>query len=346
MSVTWKKHTSIFARPGGTSRGVLKTKDSWFLIYKNHEWPYPAIGECSFIEGLNPENKEDIEPMLDLVCEAISTNATLPDLSDFPCIQFGVETLAADIAVEGSKIFQPTDLTSGEAQIPINGLVWMGDISFMKSQIEEKVKHGFDCIKIKIGAIEFEEELNLLKWIRTTFNSEELELRVDANGGFSAAEAMEKLKRLSDFNIHSIEQPIATKQWDEMAQLCLDSPVPIALDEELIGIDRTKIDGLLSQINPQYIILKPSLIGGIRSSENWIQNAEAKDIGWWMTSALETNVGLNAIAQYAFLKGVSMPQGLGTGGLFTNNFDSPLYIQRQFMRMHPQHSWNFNALLS
>jgi o-succinylbenzoate synthase len=346
MSVTWKKHTSIFAQPGGTSRGVLTTKDSWFLIYKNSDWKYPAVGECSYIDGLNPEKREDIEPMLDRVCKAISTNTALPDLTDFPCIQFGVETLAADMAVQGSKIFQQTDLTSGEAHIPINGLVWMGDISFMKSQIEEKVKQGFDCIKIKVGAIEFEEELNLLKWIRSTHTSEKLELRVDANGGFSVSEAMEKLKRISDFNIHSIEQPIATNQWDAMAQLCQDSPIPVALDEELIGVDRTKIDDLLSHINPQYIILKPSLIGGIRSSENWIQSAEKQDIGWWMTSALETNVGLNAIVQYAYLKSVSMPQGLGTGGLFTNNFDSPLYIQRQFMRMHPQHNWNINALLS
>ncbi|HSM64126.1 MAG TPA: o-succinylbenzoate synthase, partial [Gillisia sp.] len=229
------------------------------------------------------------------------------------------------------------------AAIPINGLVWMGEKSFMKEQILSKIKDGFKCIKLKIGAIDFNSELDLLKFIRSEFSSEEIEIRVDANGAFSPEDALAKLKRLSQFNIHSIEQPIKQGQWEKMAKLCELTPIPIALDEELIGItDVTKKLDLLQTIKPQYIIFKPSLIGGYRGTEEWLNLANEMSIGWWVTSALESNVGLNAISQWTFTKNSPLPQGLGTGGLYTNNFESPLEVKNGTIMYNPKTSWGFN----
>ncbi|MGB7786581.1 MAG: o-succinylbenzoate synthase, partial [Salinimicrobium sp.] len=237
----------------------------------------------------------------------------------------------------------PSEFTRGNKAIPINGLVWMGEERFMKEQIIQKIEQGFSCIKLKIGAIDFETEIGLLKYIRKEFSSEEIEIRVDANGAFSASEAMEKLKKLSELELHSIEQPVKQGQWELMAQLCEKTPLPIALDEELIGITGvTKKQELLQTIKPQYLIFKPSLIGGFRGTDEWISLAEKQKTGWWITSALESNVGLNAIAQYTFSTNNPMPQGLGTGGLYTNNFEAPLEVEKGHLWYRPKQEWKFN----
>src|SRR5690554_3461599 len=219
----------------------------------------------------------------------------------------------------------------------------MGDETFMKQQISEKIKQGFNCIKMKIGAIDFTSEIELLKSIRKNFSAAEIELRVDANGAFKPKEALEKLKVLSDLDLHSIEQPIKQGQWQEMARLCEETPLPIALDEELIGIFfEEEKNKLLETINPQFIILKPSLIGGFRGSDSWINLAEKHSAGWWITSALESNIGLNAISQYTFTKNSILPQGLGTGSLYTNNIESPLLVSKGTLNYNPNIKWKFN----
>lgn len=343
MSLSWKKYTLQFKQPSGTSRGVLRSKDSWFLIYQDPKFETPIIGECSIIEGLSPDPLDRLEAKLDQVCNIDILDNEI-ELDDFPAILFAREMIRMEYARRIEN--KPSKFELGKAGIPINGLIWMGEVDFMKAQIQEKVKAGFTCIKIKIGAIDFESELDLLRWIRTEFSASELELRVDANGAFSAADALEKLKRLSEFSLHSIEQPIAVNQWQEMAQLCAETPIDIALDEELIGLNPRQLASMMDTIKPQYIVLKPSLIGGTIESSYIIHLAEKRGIGWWITSALESNVGLSYLAQYAAFKNVSVPQGLGTGGLYTNNLDSALYIQGQFLFMHPEHKWNLNPLLS
>ncbi len=237
----------------------------------------------------------------------------------------------------------PSVFTRGEASIPINGLIWMGSESFMKRQIKEKIEAGFGCIKMKIGAIDFETEIDLLKSIRKEFSPSDIELRVDANGAFHPNEALGKLQRLSELNLHSIEQPIKQGQFDTMAKLCEETPLPIALDEELIGIfTSSKKEELLQTIGPQYIILKPSFIGGYKGAEEWIHLAEQQQVGWWVTSALESNVGLNAIAQWTFTLATDTVQGLGTGSLYTNNFDSPLQIKNGTLHYNNKLKWKFN----
>jgi L-alanine-DL-glutamate epimerase-like enolase superfamily enzyme len=244
---------------------------------------------------------------------------------------------------ENSFALFPSKFTTGYDSILINGLIWMGSEVFMKQQIKEKIALGFSCLKMKIGAIDFKTEIEILKYIRKEFNSDDMELRVDANGAFEPLDALEKLKRLSEFNLHSIEQPIKQGQYDKMAELCEKTPLPIALDEELIGIyDLNSKKALIKQVKPQYIILKPSLIGGFHGSDTWIGIAENHNIGWWITSALESNIGLNAIAQYTYLKRSKWPQGLGTGALFSNNFESPLVVENGYLKYITNLKWNFN----
>jgi o-succinylbenzoate synthase len=340
----WSKYTLNFKRPSGTSRGVLKTKDSWFLIGTDSDFEYPAMGECSIIEGLSPDPLENYESQLDELCAYLNgEQAEAPILTNYPSIQFGLEMLQADVAVKGSKRLFTDSFTEGRDQMRINGLVWMGEKDWMRSQIEDLIERGFTCIKMKIGAIDFEQELSLLRMIREEYGSS-LELRVDANGALAPEDALEKLHRLAAFDLHSIEQPIGVNQWESMADLCAQSPIPIALDEELIGRNPSEFGVLLSQIQPQYIILKPSLIGGWKASSKWIKSAEDLGIGWWMTSALESNIGLNAIAQFTYQQGVKMPQGLGTGSLYTNNLDSPLYIQGQNIGFDPNKNWNLSPI--
>ena len=343
MKASFKKYSLIFKQASGTSRGILKTKETYFLKIENGT--SFGIGECAVFKGLSIDDRPDYEDKLHWLCQNILQNEIdlLEELIEFPSIQFGLEQ--ALLSLKSSNPFElfPSEFTQSKEPIEINGLIWMGSETFMQQQIQEKLEAGFSTIKMKIGAIDFETELKLLKSIRTRFSSEEIELRVDANGAFQPNEALEKLKRLSEFEIHSIEQPIKQGQIEEMAYLCSKTPLPIALDEELIGVfDVTKKKEILQIINPQYIILKPSLIGGVKGSEEWISLTEKNQIGWWVTSALESNIGLNAIAQWTYSLNNYMPQGLGTGSLFTNNVDSPLEIENGSLVYNNSKNWDFN----
>lgn len=343
MKVSYQKYILNFKRPSGTSRGVMTQKETWFLMIEKDG--KRGIGECGILRSLSFDDRPDYQDRLEWVCENIDLGAERlwEELRDYPSIQFGVEMAFRSLGAQNPFLLFPSEFTSGNSAIPINGLVWMGTEAFMKEQIVEKIRQGFRCIKLKIGAIDFETELNLLQYIRREFSSEEMEIRVDANGAFSPTEAMEKLKRLSGLQLHSIEQPIKQGQLDVMADLCDRTPLPIALDEELIGITSvTKKREILQIINPQYLIFKPSLIGGFKGTNEWIEQANTHNTGWWITSALESNVGLNAISQYTFDLSNEMPQGLGTGGLYTNNFDSPLEVKDGKLWYEPQKNWKFN----
>jgi len=342
IQADYHKYILEFKRPSGTSRGVLKTKETYFLILSDGE--QQGIGECGLFRGLSVDDRPDYEEKLQWVCNNINLGLEkiLKEVYEFPSIQFGVEQ--AFLSLESKNKFElfPSAFIENQQAIPINGLIWMGDKAFMKSQIQEKVEAGFSCIKMKIGAIDFEEELRLLQFIRKEFSSKDIELRVDANGAFHPKNALEKLKRLSEYDLHSIEQPIKQGQWNEMASLCEATPLPIALDEELIGVfGVTKKQELLQTIQPQYIILKPSLVGGFAGSQEWIDLSEQKNIGWWITSALESNIGLNAIAQWTYTLESKLPQGLGTGSLFTNNFDSPLEVKKGTLQYNKSVDWDF-----
>lgn len=341
LSAYFKPYVLNFKRPGGTSRGVLTEKPTWFLIVWESDRPdIVGIGECSPLRGLSVENIDTYPDKMKEVCDQINEYQNL-HLARWPSIKFGLETALLDLIHKGKRIVFPSDFSEGKATQQINGLIWMGEKDFMLQQIEEKLQLGFTCIKMKIGAIDFEAELALLKAIRDRYSAVEVELRVDANGAFNPREALEKLKRLSEYQLHSIEQPIKQGQWDDMAKLCEQTPLPIALDEELIGIyDYDPKALLLDYIKPQYIILKPSLVGGIEGSEHWIEAATSLGIGWWATSLLESNIGLNAIAQWAYTKQNDMPQGLGTGQLYTNNMDSPLYLNGEQLGYDPTKSWD------
>jgi len=329
MKATFQKYTLQFKRPAGTSRGVLTEKPTWLLTIEHNG--RRGIGECSPLPGLSIDDISDYErSKLLWTCAHISLGkeALWEQLKSYPSIQFGVEQAFLSLEAEQEGVLFPSLFTEGQVPIPINGLIWMGDKHYMQQQIREKLSQGFHCIKMKIGAIDFKTEYALLKGIRQQYAPSDIELRVDANGAFSPLEALEKLKRLSDLEIHSIEQPIRAGQYEQMAGLCEASPLPIALDEELIGVacpERKK--EILQWIRPAYIILKPSLIGGYRGSEEWIDLAEKQGIGWWVTSALEGNVGLSAIAQWTYTLKNPLPQGLGTGSLYTNNFPSSLEVK-------------------
>ncbi len=343
MTATYHKYILNFKQPSGTSRGVLKSKETWFIIIDHNG--KRGIGECGLFRGLSCDDRPDYEATLKWVCDHIDLGLVdlLSKLKEFPSIQFGLEM--AFKSLENNRPFElfPSEFTNGKDSIPINGLIWMGTETFMKTQIKEKIEAGFECIKLKIGAIDFQTELNLLKSIRSEFASKDIELRVDANGAFSPADALEKLKHLSDCELHSIEQPIKQGQLEAMAKLCEQTPLPIALDEELIGVlDVTMKERLLQMIRPQFVIIKPSLVGGINGSSEWIQLANKNDIGYWITSALESNVGLNAIAQWTYTLQNTMYQGLGTGSLFTNNFECPLQVKNGTLQHNKSINWNFN----
>ncbi|MCF7569440.1 o-succinylbenzoate synthase [Sabulilitoribacter arenilitoris] len=343
IKATYHKYILNFKQASGTSRGVLNTKETWFILLTDNE--KQGIGECGIFRGLSIDDVPDYEDILKWVCNNINLGLQnlVSKLIELPSIQFGLEMAFKSLESENQFKLFPSEFTNGKASISINGLIWMGTKAFMKQQIKEKISAGFNCIKMKIGAIDFQTEINLIKSIRQEFSSKDIELRVDANGAFLKDEALEKLKILSDFDLHSIEQPIKQGQIEAMAKLCEITPLPIALDEELIGVfSVTKKQELLQTINPQYIILKPSLVGGFKGSDAWIKIAENKNIGWWITSALESNIGLNAIAQYTFKKQNNLPQGLGTGTLFTNNFDSPLQVKNGTLQYNNSINWKFN----
>ncbi len=348
LQATFQKHTLEFKQASGTSRGILRIKESWFIVIKNEKTWQWGIGECGLLKGLSADDRPDYEDKLKEVCDNISNmNYWLDEgLLEFPSIQFGLEMAWKSYHAEDKFQLFPSDFTEGKKSIPINGLVWMGEEDFMRQQIEAKIIQGFDCVKMKIGAIDFDTEIALLRNIRKRFSKNEIEIRVDANGAFQAGEdALQKLHTLAKLDIHSIEQPIKQGQIEEMEDLCCKTPLPIALDEELIGVFRKEEkEELITFIQPQYIILKPSFVGGFRGAQEWIDAAARYDIPWWITSALESNVGLNAIAQWTFSLENDMHQGLGTGGLYTNNFPSPLFVNEGALHFDPKEKWDLKLL--
>ena len=324
-----------FLQPAGTSRGVYNTRLSFYLKLTSDEQPdVVGVGECATLPDLScdamPPN--EYERKLRTFCDEYERTGVIDyeAMRAYPSMLFGLETAVAQFNAKGSLNFFDTPFGRGEEGIPINGLVWMGTFEEMFERLEAKLKAGFRCIKIKIGAIDFDRELQLIRHIRSTFSRNDVELRVDANGGFTPEEALSRMEALVQYDIHSIEQPIKQHQWTEMARLCAATPLPIGLDEELIGVnERQKKIELLDTIRPQYIVLKPSLHGGMAGTEEWIQLARERNIGSWITSALESNVGLNAIAQLtASIYGTNIrhAQGLGTGQLFADNIEMPLKV--------------------
>ncbi|MEE9365019.1 MAG: o-succinylbenzoate synthase [Cellulophaga sp.] len=345
MKATYKKYILNFKRPSGTSRGILTQKETWFLVLEQDE--KKGIGECGVLKGLSVDDVPNYEDTLKWTCANIHLGVEVlyQELMAFPSIQFGLEQ--AFISLNSSNPFElfPSDFIEKGKPIPINGLIWMGNEDFMHRQIQQKIEEGFKCIKLKISALNFEAELELLKSIREKYSPEEIELRVDANGAFNPDTALEKLQRLSKFNIHSIEQPIRQRNPLAMMDLCKKTPFPIALDEELIGVCTvTEKAKLLQTIQPQYIILKPSLIGGFKGTEEWISLAEKQNIGWWVTSALESNIGLNAIAQWTYILKSKLPQGLGTSSLYTNNLESPLSVENGAIYYRKNKNWKENLI--
>ena len=340
MIATFKKYTLNFKQASGTSRGVYTTRDSWFIFLT--DGTTTGIGECAPLPDLSLESPKKMSSKLLQVCEQIDYFIHSPEeLREWPSIQFGIETALLDLKNGGKQELFPSAFTRGEQGIPINGLIWMGTPEFMRQQIRAKLEAGFRCIKMKIGALDFETELGLLKAIRSEFSPQQITLRVDANGAWSMKTALENLKRLSDLQIHSIEQPIEAGRWAEMAELCQKSPVAVGLDEELIGISsRKEMQKLMETIRPAYLILKPSLHGGFAGCEKWMAEADKTGADWWITSALESNIGLNAIAQWTFQLNAKAEQGLGTGQLYTNNFDSPLEISGDQLWFRPDKKWN------
>lgn len=319
-----------FKQPAGTSRGVYTTRKSWYILFIDKtDSQHVGVGECAPLPDLSCDASPDYEEILNAFATRFQAEGTInwDALVNYPSMLFGFETAWQHYQAKSHRLWN-TPFSRQERGIAINGLIWMGSYEQMRQQIEQKMEQGFRCIKLKIGAIDFEKELELLTYIRQHFTPEQIELRVDANGAFATTDAMDKLTRLSTLSLHSIEQPIRAGQWEEVAKLTAHTPLPIALDEELIGVnnlnDKRK---LLDTIKPQYIILKPSLHGGLKGSKEWIDEAEKRHIDWWVTSALESNVGLNAIAQWAATLDTTLPQGLGTGMLFTDNVEMPLEIR-------------------
>jgi o-succinylbenzoate synthase len=350
ITFEYLKRTLVFKFDAGTSRGVLKKKDVFWIKALYLDQPEIAgWGEAAPLVKLSLDDRPDFENILQQTLEQMATiawsqneNEVLSQVGQLipvylPSIKFGLETAILDLINGGKKKILGQDFFEGNRTIPINGLIWMGEKDFMLEQINEKFEQGFDCIKMKIGAIDFKQELELLTYIRERYSKDQITLRVDANGAFSPEEALAKLHELAEFDLHSIEQPIAAGNWEAMRKLCEATPLPIALDEELIGVENK--GELLDAIRPQHIILKPTLLGGILETKEWITLAEERNIGWWMTSALESNIGLNAIAQLADSLGASIPQGLGTGKLYQNNLKSPLEIDQGHIRYNSQIVW-------
>jgi len=338
--VTYAPFTLQFKQPAKTSRDTLLYKKTWLLKITDIFSGISGIGECSTISGLSIDDENGFEDLFKKVAIEIETNNSLSihtDLNSFPAIKFGLEMAVKDLENGGNFLLFDTDFTRGEGAIPVNGLVWMADLATMKSQIIRKATEGFRCIKLKIGTYNFDDELTLIKFIRDEYG-ESIEIRLDANGAYTFEQAMDHLHKLQPYHIHSIEQPIQTGQWDLMASLCEKTPIPIALDEELIGISgiRNKIS-MLETIKPQYIILKPSMIGGMKEADEWINMANERKVKWWTTSALESNIGLTGIAQWVSQYKPVLAQGLGIGTLYLNNFDLPVVIEKGFLRYNTAH---------
>jgi o-succinylbenzoate synthase len=345
-----------FKRPAGTSRGLLRTKQSYFLRLARQDEADKAAGwgECGPVQGLSVDDRPDLAAQLADVCRLINAGASPErlDLSAWPAISFGLEMARLDLQKGGQRQLFPTSLDKcatefylGQASLPIHGLIWMGSREGILRQVEQKVAQGFTCIKMKVGALDVEQEYHLLAEIRQRFPASQIQLRLDANGAYEAEEAFKLLQRLAEFDIHFIEQPIKAKQWPKLAQLCATSPIPIALDEELIGIQHhAQRQALLETIRPQHIVLKPMLLGGFAAAQEWIDLAETLGIGWWINSALESNVGLNALCQWTSFLNTGRIHGLGTGQLYTNNLPSPLRLSGPSLRYEQSAQWDFSPL--
>ncbi len=353
MNLKIVSHLLQFIKPAGTSRGILDNKKVYYIVSEVQNDCY-ALGEVGCIPGLSPDCTRDLMGECTKISKKINASFSSPVdalaqidslvVPELPSVRFGFETLLLDMLNgQKQKIFD-NRFYSGNQQIRINGLIWMGNHVFMLQQIREKVKAGFGCVKMKVGAIDFEEELQLIRYIREEFSERDLIIRVDANGAWSAQEALERMERLSKYNIHSIEQPVKAGQMTEMKKVIEAAVLPVALDEELIGI--SGIDNkekLLTLLNPPFIILKPGLLGGFGPTDEWIELARRMGIDWWITSALESNVGLNAICQYTAGKDIGDTyQGLGTGQLFQNNIQSPLIIKGELLRYDCTQQWDFS----
>lgn len=345
MKGVFAKYILDFRFTAITSRDRMNRKETFFIKIFDENTPHIfGIGECALFRGLSCDDRPDYESMLESVCRDIDRYvADTSLLADFPSIRIGVETALLDLRNHGRRIIFPSAWTEGKEALVINGLVWMGDKALMAERIKDKASNGFHCIKLKIGGINFNDEIDLLRLIREI--CPDVQLRLDANGAFLPHTALRQLEQLAEYNIHSIEQPIRQGQWEEMARLCRLSPIPIALDEELIGINRRerKIE-MLDTINPQYIILKPTLCGGFSGSDEWIHLAHERNIGWWATSALESNIGLNAISQWVATYTPTIPQGLGTGQLYHNNIPSPLRLDGERLSYDTQADWQIPQL--
>lgn len=336
MRLAYAPYRLKFISPARTSREVMTEKVTCFLkVWDEANPEIFGIGEAAVFPGLSPEANENFEIKLAELLANIALGRPT-DLSHHSSIQFGLEQALRDFASGGRRLYYPSSFTEGVGHITINGLVWMGGYEEMMARVEEKVRAGFRCIKLKVGGIDWESELNILKGLRKRFSTDELTLRVDANGAFTSQNALPRLKALADLGVHSIEQPIPSHNWEQMCQLSYVSPTPIALDEELIGLYDTEIKArMLDSIRPAYIVLKPALCGGFSGAEEWIRLAEERGIGWWVTSALESNVGLNALAQWTATLSHIIPQGLGTGALYANNFSTPLTLTGDKLTFNP-----------
>jgi O-succinylbenzoate synthase len=355
LRASFFKKTFHFRFDARTSRGTIKERHSWFIkVWEDSNPECFGIGECGPLPGLSLE--ADTEVMVKKIVDQINEQKigipiakNLKSLSAFilgnfeslaihPAIFFSLETALLDLLNGGSRTLFQNDFVKGQA-IPINGLIWMGGMDFMLQQVEIKIQDGFRCIKLKVGGLDFEKECDILQYIRRKYFRLDITIRLDANGAFKQDDVLYKLKELSKFTIHSIEQPIKTKS-DYLPELCRISPIPVALDEELIGVsDRLSKEQLLDRCKPTYIILKPTLHGGLQSCSEWIEIAESRNVGWWLTSALESNVGLNAIAQFASNYSIKMPQGLGTGAIYDDNFDAPLKVDKGLLMHYPRQEW-------
>ena len=341
MRFSFAPYLLHFKEPGGTSRGVMTEKPTFLVkVFDENDPSHFGIGEAAVFPGLSPEADGNyVWKLTEVLANVAIGKAT--DLTRHSSIQFGLEQAILDYSNGCKGIYYSTPFVQGNSAIEINGLVWMGDFDKMMERVKEKIEGGFRCIKLKIGAIDWDKEVDMITTIRKSWSPEQLMIRVDANGAFTMDNALPRLKRLADLGVHSIEQPVKAGQPEMMAFLCSVSPLPIALDEELIGKGTTdERREMLDIIKPAYIILKPALCGGFSGGEEWISLATERGIGWWVTSALESNVGLNAIAQWTAAIGASGHQGLGTGGVFTDNFETPVYLEGDRLRFDPAHPFD------
>lgn len=357
IQASWFRYRFEFREPGHTSRGILRFKDSWFLVLRDTAG-LRGLGEWSVLPGLSPGTVEEWEDLLTEECEYFNQHGFFPEITGarrnklllhHPGFLFARDMVTLGLDTGNPFLLWPEarEFTAGQKKIPINGLIWMGDVGTMAGRLEKKIGAGCSCVKLKIGALDFQAELDFLAGVRARFRPDQLEIRLDANGAFTADNAVDRLERLAEFQIHSLEQPIAAGQPEAMARICRESPIPIALDEELIFANRHEYTPqfITREIHPAYLILKPGLLGDFQASREWIDAATDQGIGWWVTSALEGSPGLNALAQYCVQLETRMVQGLGTGSVFKNNISSPLECDERYLYYDPEREWARDTFL-